>query len=80
MTSIPVKENTAINALLAIKEFCAFVGNPKILQTDNGLEYNNNLIDGFCKDNNIIHIKTRPHHPQSNGVIEVVHKEIRKIF
>ena len=78
MTSIPVKENTAINALLAIKEFCAYVGNPKILQTDNGLEYNNDLIDGFCRDNNIIHIKSRPHHPQSNGVIEVVHKEIRK--
>lgn len=78
MTSIPITKNTAENALLAIKEFCSYVGNPQILQTDNGLEYNNSLINGYCKDNNITHIKSRPHHPQTNGVIEVVHKEIRK--
>ena len=40
MGSFPVKENNAENALIAIKEFCYYVGAPKILQTDNGLEYN----------------------------------------
>ena len=78
MTSIPIIENTAGNALLAIKVFYSYVGNPKILQTDNGLEYNNSLIDGYCRDNNITHIKARPCHPQSNWVVQVVHKEIRR--
>ena len=38
MTSIPIKENTAENALLVIKEFCVYIGCPKILQTDKGPE------------------------------------------
>ena len=63
---------------MAIKEFCYFVGYPKILQTDNGMEYNNNIIENFCNKYNIKHIKSRPRHPQTNGVVEVVHKEIRK--
>lgn len=80
MGSFPVKENNAENVLLAIKEFCYYVGFPKILQTYNGLEYNNSIIDNFCINNNIKHIKSRPRHPQTNGVVEVVHKEIRKFF
>ena len=78
MGSFPITENNAENALISIKEFCSFVGYPKILQTENGLEYANNKIEDFCTDNNIIHIRSRPHHPQTNGVVEVVHKEIRK--
>ena len=78
MFSFPIKENNAQNALMAIKEFCYFVGCPKILQTDNGMEYNNSIIEDFCNKNNIKHIKSRPRHPQTNGVVEVVHKEIQK--
>jgi hypothetical protein len=39
------------------------------------LEYNNK-IDEFCKDH-ILYIKSSPYHPQSNGIVEVTHKEIR---
>ena len=78
MGSFPIKENNAENALTAIKEFCYFVGYPKILQTDNGMEYNNNIIENFCNKYNLKHINSRPRHPQTNGVVEVVHKEIRK--
>ena len=80
MGSFPVTENNAENALISIKEFCNFVGYPKILQTDNGLEYANinNKIEEFCQDNKIIYIRSRPHLPQKNGVVEVVHKEIRR--
>ena len=79
MGSFPVKENNAKTALNTIKEFCYLVGNPKILQSDNGLEYDKNVIDQFCINNSIKHIKSRPRHPQTNGVVEVVHKEIRKL-
>ena len=41
---------------------------------DNGFEYDNNLIEDFCINNNIVHIKSRPCHPQKIGVVEVVHK------
>ena len=32
----------------------------------------------FCTNNPIKHIKSRPRYPQTNGVVKVVHKEIRK--
>ena len=51
---------------------------PKIIQKDNGLECANNLIKDFLINNNIVHIKRRPLYPQTNGVVEVFHKEIRK--
>ena len=53
MGSFPVVENNAINVLNGIKEFCYYVGFPKIIQTDNGAEYNNNLFAEFCDKNNI---------------------------
>ena len=78
MGSFPVSDNNGKNALLSIKEFCIYIGFPKILQTDNGPEYCNNLIDTFCAENNIKHITSSPRHPQTNGVIEIVHREIRR--
>lgn len=51
------------------------IGYPKILQTDNGVEYKNNLTKEFRENNNINHIFSSPYYPQTNGVIEVCHKE-----
>ena len=76
--SYPVKDNNAQNALYCIKNFCMMVGYPKILQSDNDSEYKNNIIKNFCIKNNIKQIFIAPRHPETNGVIEVSHKEIRK--
>ena len=78
MGSFPVVENNANNVLNEIKEFCYYVGIPKFIQTDNGSEYNNNLFAEFCDKHNIQHINRRPPHPQTNGVVKVLHKEIRR--
>lgn len=78
MASFPITDNNAKNALLSIKEFCIFIAFPKILQTDNGAEYCNNLIDNFCMENNIQYITSIPRHPQKNGVIETIQREIRR--
>ena len=61
-----------------MKDFCYFIGIPAILQTDNGSEYKNDIIKEFCETNNISHIFSSPRHPQTNGEIEVAHKETRK--
>ena len=76
--SIPVENNNGINILCCLKEFINYVGKPKELESDNGAEYKNNLIKNFLDDNNIIHIFSSPRHPKSNGVVELVHKEVRK--
>ena len=61
-----------------IEIYCENFGFPKILQVDNGTEFTNNLLDNYCENNNIRLIHSSPYHPQTNGVCEAVHKEIRK--
>ena len=78
LKSYVIIENNAENILICLKDFCFFVGIPNILQTDNGIEYKNNILNNFCLETNINHVFSSPHHPQTNGVIEVSHKENRK--
>lgn len=78
MASYPVTSIDANNSLICIKEFCMMVYYPQILQIDRGVEYNNKIIYNFCNVYNIKHILSSPYHPQINGVVEVIHKEIRK--
>ena len=78
MGSFPVADNNAKNALVSKKEFCIYIGFPTILQTDNGSEYCNDIIDTFCAENSIKHITSSPKHPQTNGVVKIVHREIRR--
>ena len=78
LMSIPVKNNNADNKLFCIKQYVNYIGKPKIFQSDNGMEYKNTIINNYLTTNNINHIYSSPRHPQSNGVVEVVHKEVRK--
>ena len=75
---IPIKNNNANNILFCLKEFFNYIGKPLIFQTDNGFEYNNSIIINFLESNNVKHIFSSPRHPQRNGVVEDIRKEIRK--
>ena len=70
--------NNSQEALICLKDYCYSIGIAEILQTDNGLEYKNDLITGFCNKNNIKHIFSSPRHPKINGVVEMAHRETRK--
>ena len=61
-----------------IEIFCENFGNPKILQTDNGKEFKNDLLNTYCLNQDIKLIHSSPYHPQTNGACEVTHKEIQK--
>ena len=51
---------------------------PKILQTDIGKKFDNQYIKHYCIENDIKLIHSSPYHPQTNGSVEVTHKEIQK--
>ena len=78
LKSYVIKENNAKNALLYIKNFCNYVGYPKIIQSDNSLEYKNFKIAEFCELINIVHIFTSSGHLLTNGCVEITHKATRK--
>ena len=60
--------------LSKIKLFINNNGICKIIQTDNGKEFDNTQMKLFCENNNIKFIKSSPYHPQSNGSVEIIHK------
>ena len=37
-------------------------------------------MENFLNENNIKHVKCRPHHPQTNGALERYHREIHKFL
>jgi len=76
--SFPVENNNGVKALNCLKEFYILKGYPKIIQSDNGSEFKNNLFQEFCTKHNIEHIFSSQYHPQTNGVVEVAHKEIKE--
>ena len=76
--SYGLKEKTGFEVLICLRKFILSFGICKKLQTDNGLEFKNVLINNYCIENNIERIFSPPYHPQSNGSIEAAHKTIQK--
>ena len=75
-----IRDKTAKTTLNKIKNFIAINKKPVIIQTDNDLEFKNNLIDQYLKDEGIKHVFCRPHHPQTNGCLERYHRELHKFM
>ena len=73
-----LKTKEAEEVLKKIDTYMENFGKCKILQVDNGTEFKNKELERYCHENNIKLVHSSPYHPQSNGVCEVVHKEIRK--
>ena len=71
-----IREKTAETTLCKIKLFIAINKKPIIIQTDNGLEFKNKLLENYLKNEGIKHIYSRPHHPQTNGCLERYHREL----
>ena len=61
-----------------IEKYIESFGKPAIIQTDNGKEFDNQFLKTYCIDNDIKLIHSSPYHPQTNGAVEVTHKEIQK--
>ena len=63
---------------------CVFINNylpiymcPHFILSDNGTEFKNQLMDSILQHLCLDHIFPPPHHPQSNGKLEVFHKYLK---
>ena len=74
----PLKNKDGETTLNSIKNFLIIFGPPKIIQTDNGTEFNNFVSKIYYENINVKHINIRLHYPESNGQIESQHKILQK--
>ena len=71
------EDKSANTAFLKIKMFILINKKPVLLQTDNGLEFHNRLLSESLENEDVKHIFSRSHHPQTNGCLERYHREIK---
>ena len=66
----PIPRKTAVCVYdMLLRWFTAF-GPPRILQSDNGLEFCNELVVGLPREYGVKITHGRPYHPQAQGLVE----------
>ena len=78
MWCYPLTNKEGSTVLCKIKSFFTAFGPPKILQTDNGLEFCNIASALYLENLNVNHVRSSPRYPESNGQIEAQHKTLQK--
>jgi len=75
VVSVPTKDIKAktICDLIVNNIICVF-GVPERIHTDQGTEFENDLVEGLCKLFDITKTKTSAYHPQSDGAVERFHR------
>jgi hypothetical protein len=75
--AIPLSQKTGAEVanFIYTNIYCRF-GCPRHIQTDNGLEFRNEVVEGLLKKWKIQHHFSTPYHPQSNGLVERYNKTL----
>ena len=55
-------------------------GFPESIGCDNGIKFNNNLVDNFLSYNDINKIKGAPNNPHSQGVVKRLHQTLKDLL
>ena len=66
--------------IVKINEFISHYGILDKIQSNNGKEFCNSKFNDFCNNLNIEIIHSRPWNPQTNGIVETLHWEIKKVL
>ena len=65
-----MEDKSAETSLSKFKKWIFTYGTPRVILTDKGTEFKNNIIDKLCKDQNIEHRVTASYNPRVNGQVE----------
>ncbi|XP_055543306.1 uncharacterized protein K02A2.6-like [Wyeomyia smithii] len=67
---VATKRITTSATLAILRSIFARFGMPEVMVSDNGTQFTSDQLERFCEVNGIIHLKTAPYHPRSNGQAE----------
>ncbi|XP_075732178.1 uncharacterized protein K02A2.6 isoform X2 [Rhipicephalus microplus] len=68
--AVPVKHATTTSTITCLRAMFSRFGVPRTIVSDNGTQFSSQDFATFVAKNNIMHLKTAPFHPQSNGAAE----------
>ncbi|XP_065075308.1 uncharacterized protein K02A2.6-like [Ochlerotatus camptorhynchus] len=67
---VQTKDITSAATLRILRNIFARFGFPETVVSDNGTQFTSEVFEAYCESNAILHLKTAPYHPQSNGLAE----------
>lgn len=68
--SHPNVHNNREKTVEILRSLFSRYGLPKAIVTDNGPQFTSSIFESFCKNNGIIHKRSAPYHPSTNGEAE----------
>lgn len=75
---IPIKDqSSATVAQEFVQHYVKFFGIPSTLISDNGNSFTGKEFTDLLNKLQVKHVRTTPHHPQSNGLLERQHRKIK---
>ena len=77
LVALPDKKAETVAKAIFERWVCRF-SVPRMIVTDNGKEFANEMLEDLCKFMGIKQNKTTPYHPQSNSSAESYNRQIRK--
>lgn len=80
LRAYPLKRKTTEDVIKMLRRDFNVFGRPKLLLTDNGLEFKNVNVQKLCKELNIVQTFCMPYHPQGNSVSERVHRTLKGVM
>jgi len=78
LEAVPLRNMEAKSCVEAfINTWVARYGVPEAVTSDRGRQFTSALWEGLCQNLQINHISTTAYHPQSNGLVERTHRQIK---
>jgi transposase InsO family protein len=70
----------AKDVLEGLRQTFQFISHPKVIQSDNGGEFNNDLLSTYFEKYNISHRNSKPYTPSTNGKVERGNRDLQNII
>ena len=79
--AVPIRRHTApIVARIVFEQIFMRFGAPRRILTDQGPEFESEMIAELCRIMRVVKVRTTPYHPQCNGMLERMHRVLNAML
>ncbi len=76
--AVPLKSTTAEEcAKVILRSWIPLFGVPSVITSDRGAQFTSSVWSALCRFLGIVHSPTTSFHPQSNGIVERFHRQLK---